>query len=132
MVGARLVHAGLAATFGLLLVHAAISGCDHDEIVHLHVAWLVSNGERPYVDFLEQHHPPAAYLLAPLAHALEGYPRALVFAARSLDLLVLGGTLLAFSAMARRLVRDPRVAWPPLLLAGCFLFLRNSMEVRPD
>jgi hypothetical protein len=132
MLGPRMVHAALAGVAALLVVHAAISGCDHDEVEHLHAAWLVSQGERPFVDFLEQHHPPAAYLLAPLAHALEGRPRALVLAARLGDLLLLAATIAAFSAMARRIVRDEGAAWPPLLLATCFLFLRNFLEVRPD
>ena len=133
MLRSRLVPALVVATAGFLLVHAAISGYDHDEIVHLHSAWLIWSGERPYADFLAQHHPAAAYLLAPLAHALDGHPHALVFAARFLDLLLLAVTLLAFHRMARRLVRDPRwAAWAVLLLGGSFFFLRNSMEVRPD
>ena len=40
-----------------LAIHCAISSCDHDEIEHLHAAWLVVDGQRPFVDFLEQHPP---------------------------------------------------------------------------
>jgi hypothetical protein len=132
MLRPRIVHALLAATAAAIVLHAAISGCDHDEVEHLHAAWLVSQGERPFVDFLEQHHPATWYLLAPLARALEERPRAFAFAARCLDLGLIGLTIAAFTAMARRLLRDRSAAWPPLLLAGCFLFLRESMEVRPD
>jgi hypothetical protein len=131
MLRPRIVPAALAATAALLLVHAAISGCDHDEIEHLHAAWLVSQGERPFVDFHEIHHPTAYYLFAPLARATFGSPRALVFAARAVDLGVLALALLAFAAIARRTVAT-RAAWAPLLLLGCFFFVRNSMEVRND
>ena len=113
MLRSRLVPALVVATAGFLLVHAAISGYDHDEIVHLHSAWLIWSGERPYADFLAQHHPAAAYLLAPLAHALDGHPHALVFAARFLDLLLLAVTLAA-------------AAWAGLALGGSITFLQKA------
>jgi 4-amino-4-deoxy-L-arabinose transferase-like glycosyltransferase len=125
-----LIAAGAALAF--LLVHAAISGCDHDEVQHLHAAWLVSQGEAPFRDFLEQHHPTGFYLLAPVTRALAGSPRALVFAIRALNLLVLALALAAFLRLARPLLRDRDALWPPLLLLGSFFFARNSMEVRPD
>jgi len=124
--------AAAAASLGLLTIHAAISGCDHDEVEHLHAAWLVSQGQVPFRDFLEQHHPTVFYVLAPVARALDGSPRALIFAARSLDLLLLAAALLVFLRLVRPLLRDRAALWPPLLLLGTFFFARNSMEVRPD
>src|SRR5256885_9402630 len=132
MLSPRAVRATLVAVAALLVVHAAISGCDHDEIEHLHAAWLVSQGQRPFTDFLEQHHPTLWYLLAAAARFFEDRPRQLVFAARCIDLALAAVTVAAFTAMARRLLRGPASIWPALLLAGCFFFLRDSMEVRPD
>jgi hypothetical protein len=131
MLAPRVVRLCIALTFALFAVHAWRSGCDHDEIEHLHAAWLVSQGERPFVDFHEIHHPTAFYVFAPLARATSGSPRKLVFAARAADLAVLALALLAFAGIARRTVAT-RAAWAPLLLLGCFFFVRNSMEVRND
>lgn len=128
----RFVRWALGVGFALLILHAARSGVDHDEIEHLHAAWLVSQGQRPFQDFMEQHHPTLFYLLAPLASLLEGSPRGLVFSARLLNLALLAALLAIFAAVVRPLLRDVRAAWPPLLLLGCFFFVRNSMEVRPD
>jgi 4-amino-4-deoxy-L-arabinose transferase-like glycosyltransferase len=127
-----LVHWAVGITFALLVLHAARSGYDHDEIEHLHAAWLVSQGLKPFHDFMEQHHPTLFYLLAPLASLFPGSPRALVFSARLLDLSLLALLLLVFNALVRPLLREGRAAWPPLMLLGCFFFVRNSMEVRPD
>ncbi len=122
----------LAGGLVLLLVHAARSGCDHDEVEHLHAAWLITQGQKPFRDFVENHPPGVHYLLAPLTRALEGSPRGLVFAARTLDLALLGIALAVFASLARPLLRSRRTGWTAILLLGCFFFVRNSMEVRPD
>ena len=132
MPGRRTVFAAAVAALALLLLHAAISGCDHDEVQHLHGAFLVSLGKVPFRDFLEQRHPVVYYLLAPAARAFDGSPRALVFAVRAADLVLLAAGVAIFLRLARRQLRDPAATWPILLPLGCFFFARNSMEVRPD
>ena len=126
------VRWALGLGFALLLLQAARSGPDHDEIEYLHGAWLVSQGEQPYRDFMEHHHPTVVYLLAPLTPFFQDSPRAFLFAARLLNLALLAALLAVFARVVRPLLRDPAAAWPPLLLLGCFFFVRNSMEVRPD
>jgi 4-amino-4-deoxy-L-arabinose transferase-like glycosyltransferase len=128
----RVAYPMVAIGFAFLVLQAARSGYDHDEIQHLHAAWLVSQGQQPFRDFFEQRHPTNFYLLAPLTMAFEGSPHALVFAARILNLALLAALLAAFLAIVRPLLRDPRAVWPALVLLGCFFFVRNSMEVRPD
>ncbi len=132
MVRPRLVNWALGVGFLLLVFHAAHSGPDHDEIAYLHASWLVSQGLKPFQDFMEHHNPTLLYLLSPLAGALTGSPRALLFAARWLDLGCLALLLAAFVAVVRPLLSERRGGWTALLLLGCFFFLRNSMEVRPD
>ncbi len=132
MVRPRLVHWALGVGFALLILHAARSGYDHDEVVYLHASWLVSQGEKPFQDFMEHHHPTLLYLLAPLAHLLQGFPRRLVFAARLINLALLASLLAIFTQLVKPLLRNRDAAWAPLVLLGCFFFLRNSMEVRPD
>ena len=132
MPGRRTVLAAVLLALALLFVHAAISGCDHDEVQHLHGAFLVARGEAPFRDFLEQRHPLIYYGLAPMTRAFDGSPRALVFAVRAVDLVLLTSLLFVFLRLARPHLRDPRALWPLLVPLGSFFFLRNSMEVRPD
>ena len=128
----RLCAALLCALFALVLLHAWISSCDHDEIVYLHAAWLVSEGARPFRDFVEHHHPTLYYLLAPITAAMAPNPVAAVFAGRLVNLFFIALTAATTAAILRPLTaRAGRIAGV-LLLAGCFCWLRNSLEVRPD
>lgn len=51
-----------------------------DDIEHLRAAYFVSNGEIPYRDFFEHHHPLLWYMFAPLVSVL---PHSSVFAVYS-------------------------------------------------
>jgi len=132
MLPTKIVSMAIALSFGFLLIQAARSGFDHDEIEHLHAAWLVKQGQVPYRDFVENHPPCVHYLLAPLTRVFEGLPHALVFAARILDLALLGIALAVFVALVKPVLRSKSAGWTAILLVSCFLFVRNSMEVRPD
>src|SRR6266852_4451301 len=56
-----------SAVIGLIGVwHCWFAAYDHDEIEHLHASWLISVGQLPYRDFLEQHHPTLWFLAAPI------------------------------------------------------------------
>lgn len=48
------------------LRHIGVARYDHDDVEHLHAAWLVRQGLLPFLDFFEAHQPPLWYLLAPL------------------------------------------------------------------
>jgi hypothetical protein len=122
----------LAATMTMIVVwHAWSSQFNHDEIEHLHASWLVAQGQVPFADFLEQHHPTLWYLLAP---ATRWFPsvHVLVFAARLADLGLLAVLLALFVRIVRRTYPDVDVRLPTLVLASSFMLVRNTMEVRPD
>ena len=110
-----------------LAIHCAISSCDHDEIEHLHAAWLVVDGQRPFVDFLEHHPPTLWYALAPIVRAFEGELQSAILICR---LLNLGALVLSLKALQRSAGRAAPMA--TLLLLGSWLHLRNSIEIRPD
>ena len=57
---------------------------DPDESQHLHVAWLIAQGQVPYRDFWEHHLPFFHYAMAPLTAWLAERPE-VYFAARGLD-----------------------------------------------
>jgi hypothetical protein len=110
-----------------LALHCAISSCDHDEIEHLHAAWLVANGQRPFVDFLEHHPPTLWYALAPIVRAFDGELQSAILICR---LVNLGALVLSLKTLERSAGRAAPVAI--LLLLGSWLHLRNSIEIRPD
>lgn len=104
---------------------------DHDEIEHLHAAWLVSQGALPYRDFLEQHHPLLWYLLAPFVRLFSS-PHLLVVAMRCVGMGLLGLFSFVVSRILQRVVPGAPSRWVLLLLLCSFLFTTNSLEVRPD
>ena len=111
--------------------HAWASAANHDEVEHMHAAWMVSVGERPFAGFFEQHPPVYWYLISPVAQLTQS-PQVFAFIARLFDLACLAGFLVVFHRLVRRV--EPRAAgpWPLLLLAGSYVFTRNMMVVRPD
>src|ERR1700733_3097722 len=115
------------------LVHAWVAEIKHDEVEHLHAAWLMSIGKRPFADFLEQHHPTVWLLFAPLCRLTDD-PQKLLYAARVFDLLCGAELLVALHRLVKRLVPDARdpAMWATLLAASSFTFARNMMVVRPD
>jgi hypothetical protein len=122
-----------AAFAAMWLVHAWVAEIKHDEVEHLHAAWLMSIGERPFADFLEQHHPTVWLLFAPLCRLVDD-PQWLLYATRVFDLLCGAELLVALHRLVKRLVPDaPDAAmWATLLAASSFTFARNMMVVRPD
>jgi hypothetical protein len=116
---------------GVILFHAWFASYSHDEVEHLHAAWLISDGQLPFSDFFEQHHPTVWFLLAPLAARIRT-PHTLCFVARLLNLGCLGVFMAIFVGMVRRAHPRAALGWPCLLLLSTFMFTRNMMEVRPD
>jgi hypothetical protein len=118
------------ALAALWLVHAWVAEIKHDEVEHLHAAWLLSIGKRPFVDFLEQHHPTVWLLFAPLCRITDS-PQWLLYAARVLDLAFAAWLLRCLHRLVQRVVPDAAM-WATLLAASSFTFARNLMVVRPD
>src|SRR5262245_51551933 len=120
------------AILGLAIAwHCWFASYNHDEIQHLHAGWLISAGQLPYRDFLENHHPTLWFLSAPIIARFDSV-KWLVFAARAFDALCLLGLLTVFRRILARV--HPAVPWqlPTLLLLGSFIFVRNTLEFRPD
>jgi hypothetical protein len=117
---------------GIIVVwHCWFSSYNHDEIEHLHASWLISSGELPFRDFLEQHHPTLWFFAAPIVGRFESVQH-LIFAARVFDALCLVGVLWLVKHLLRRLY--PEVPWQfsTLLLLSSFMFVRSTLEFRPD
>jgi len=110
---------------------------DQDEFEHLHVAWLVSKGSLPYLDFFEHHTPWFHFFLAPFYgfFDVERNSRdavAFLFLARTL-MWLLTGIILLLTFWLGKLWRDNLVGFVAILfLINTEIFSATTLEVRPD
>jgi hypothetical protein len=111
--------------------HCWFASYNHDEIEHLHASWMISSGQLPFRDFLEQHHPTLWFFAAPVVARFQSV-QWLVVAARLFDAVCLVGVLWLVKRLLQRLY--PEVAWqfPTLLLLSSFMFVHSTLEFRPD
>jgi 4-amino-4-deoxy-L-arabinose transferase-like glycosyltransferase len=103
---------------------------DPDESQHLHVAWLITEGQVPYRDFWEHHLPFFHYAMAPLTAWLTERPE-VYFAARSIMVLLAAVAVVLTWRLARRLSADGAV-WAVVVLLFLPQFAETSTETRPD
>ena len=104
---------------------------DQDEFEHIHAAWNISQGERIYSDFFENHPPLIHYLLQPFFR-ITGDTMKTVFAARLLMLLFTAGIFYFTYLIARDLWGRLVGALSVLMLSTMIMFLEKSLESRPD
>jgi hypothetical protein len=103
-----------------------------DEIEHIHASWYVHNGQVPYRDFFEHHHPLLWFLLAPVISIL-GEGLAVLAVARLLMLLMAAGIAFLTWRIARRVGGDAQAGLLAVaILFANFMFIPCVMEVRPD
>jgi hypothetical protein len=103
---------------------------DPDESQHLHVSWLLSQGQVPYRDFWEHHLPFFHYAMAPLTARLTDRP-AVYFAARAVMVALAAAAAWLTWLLARRLSADGAV-WAVIILLFLPQFAETSTETRPD
>jgi hypothetical protein len=111
--------------------HAWTGAFSHDDLEHAHAAWRISVGDRPFVDFQEQHHPTVWLLLAPLVRAF-ARPADFMFVARAINLLMMALAFVLLARVARRLHPGAQARWPLVALGASTMFVESMMEVRPD
>jgi hypothetical protein len=130
----------LLATHAMVVLDRIDRALDHDESQHLHIAWLMSQGLRPFVDFDDHHAPFLHFLLErliptatnqrfPLLDVPTFAARARILSAAAGTTGVLAASLLTFRATGRAL--SPLLTATLLLGAG-FFWLRGIADVRSD
>ena len=128
----RLPWTAIWGVLGIVIAwHCWFASYNHDEIEHLHAAWLISIGQLPFRDFLEQHHPTIWFFASPIVARFQS-TQWLVFAARLFDFTCLFGVCAIVKRLLQRLYPDVPWQWPTLLLLASFMFVRSSLEFRPD
>lgn len=102
-----------------------------DEFEHVHAAWYVLQGDVPYRDFFEHHHPLLWYLLAPLV-ALTEPSFDVLFVARGLMWVCFVGCSGLLFLIGRRLHSATAGFWAAVLWTSFEPVLSSGYEVRPD
>ncbi len=74
---------------------------EHDEVEHWHAAWLMSQGQQPYVDFFE-HHCPQLWNLLRLYYVFCGDSFGIILSSRFCFLVIFAFTILLFYRISRR------------------------------
>ena len=121
----------LLGLLGLILDRSLWRNLEPDEIEALHSGWLVALGDRPYLDFFQQHNPLHYHVLAGVL-GLFGESAIGLLACRVLHF---GFFLLILLAVYRIAVDlfSPRAALASLvLLTSSLVFANKGIEVRPD
>ena len=97
-----------------------------DEFEHVHAAYLVSQGQTPYVDFFE-HHPPLFYYLGASLLPMRSPTFETLIEARYLALVFGAATILMAWWLVRRVFgRTEALVTASLLLGNFFLFARGA------
>ncbi len=115
----------------ILLVRLPDMPLEHDEVEHVHAAWLVSIGDRPFLDFAEHHNPPLWYLLAPLMPDGDDLD-ATLFRCRLVTLLFSLLTAAAAWLFARLFVGPILALLAPAALLLSMYWDAYAFQVRPD
>jgi len=110
---------------------------DNDEFEHMHSAWLISNGQMPYLDYFEHHTPAMHFMIAPFFSFFEVETEPdqavnmLVFSRKMM--WVLSGVILLLTFWLGKTWRGWRFGLLGTVFLICtVMFQEKSLEIRPD
>lgn len=117
----------------LLLIRACFFyiGPIIDTMEHLQVAWMISDGKIPYLDFFEHHTPLLWYLLAPFTLLME-YNVYIIYAARFISLLSYFLCFLAMYFLIKNHLANKKIAQYSLLGLILLPIWLSLVNLRPD
>lgn len=116
----------------ILGLHIYIPAFDNDELEHLHASWLVSQGQKPFTDFVEQHNHLIWYMVSPFISAFNENILFSVVAMRVFDALLLLSSCIVFYKMCRFFYSKTICKWLVVLLCSNVIFVNSMIEFRPD
>jgi hypothetical protein len=126
-----IVFSILLSSFVLRIIALNYRYLNEDEIEHLHVGYLISSGEKPYVDFFEHHLPMFHYLMSFLFTIIDNSKTIIFFMRWLMFLSVIIIFFIMFKIAA--LVFSEETAWLSIFfLSSNILFFEKSIEIRPD
>ncbi len=120
---------GVLASFWVLFNHQPKTG---DDVEHLHSAWLVYQGQIPYIDFFQHHNPLMWYLFAPLV-GFFAYKIVIFDIVRIISTLVMFLTLYVAGKIVSRFICHAKYAGL-LTIASVFpsYVIFSGQDFRPD
>jgi len=104
----------------------------HDEFEHVHSSWYIENGQAPYRDFFQNHHPLLWVALLPFlkifGHAIGTLVVLRIFIVIiSFGIAVLVYRLAVFTTQSREVG-----LYSVILLLSMVMFVKKGIEIRPD
>lgn len=103
----------------------------HDEIEFLRSGWFLSQGNLPYSEFLENHHPLYFYIIAPF-FSLFSNPLSACMAIRLITCMFFFTTMLGVFSIAHLLYNIETALFSAGLVPAWFMTSRIVFETRPD
>jgi hypothetical protein len=114
--------------FALLAVHMFLKPWAADEPEHMHYAYLVGLGLRPYIDFFQNHLPLFWYLLSPIA-VFSGFAAKILFT-KVVQIIILSLTLLSLAQLLPK-CRELSSWWLSITLLLMSPFV-DYLDLRPE
>lgn len=116
----------------LYFAYAGTRFLEMDELEHIQSAWLVNQGEIPYYDFFQHHHPLLWYTMAP-SFFFTGNGLAAVLFCRMFNLMVLAGIFIVIYRITVEITSSKKTALVTLsIILSINIFTRNAVAIRPD
>lgn len=101
-----------------------------DEFQYGHAAWLVSQGQTPFVDFFDHHFPLIYQLFAPIFLLEGGAVDYLEYMRLAMWPFIILCTFAFF--LIRRSEKDDSALWATLFMFSCWPLMSRMTEFRPD
>ena len=121
-----------ALIFAFLLQLAFLLPIDPDEREHLNAAYLITQGQTPYKDFFEHHHPLLWYLATPIVPFFENSAQ-IWYLLRAFQAIILFLTSIYIYKLAILSGLKSWAGYAACLIYFCFDIARHlSLEFRPD
>lgn len=122
----------LLASIVCIVSVAFFRGVNADEREHLYATWLVWQGELPYKDFFEHHHPLLWYIISPLLNFYDN-SSSIWYVLRSIMFVMSLGSGYFIYKICRLLGYDTTAS---IVATSVWLFLKpvqwSGTEYRPD
>jgi hypothetical protein len=124
----------LLVNIALSLIRLLNKPFNPDELQHLHIAWIIANGDILYRDFWEHHGPLYSLLNGALIYLTDPEPSVrILFLSRFFGAAVIGGVMAITWRLARQLSLSSFGALLAIAVCSSIYFVQNKgVEMRPD
>jgi hypothetical protein len=119
----------LVLVIGMMSAHRYF---DPDEFEHVHSAWYIGQGLKPYSDFFQHHHPLIWYAIFPALVVFGESTEAILALRLTFFILTIGIAFYAYRITKAVTASQEIGLFTILLLLSNQMFISKSIEIRPD